>query len=91
MQPEATPWEPEVKGVLYSLASDLSSALDMPQDDANALDRLAAEMGFEKPGEALRTLRALRLAHDDVTAFLRKVGIAPAAFIEWAYFDECGG
>ena len=62
--------------MLYSLASDLSSALDMPQDDASALDHLAAEMGFEKPGEALRTLRALRLAHDDVTAFLRKVGIA---------------
>lgn len=91
VQPEATPWEPEVKGVLYSLASDLSSALDLPQDDANALDHLAAEMGFEKPGEALRTLRALRLAHDDVTAFLRKVGIAPAAFIEWAYSEECGG
>lgn len=91
VQPDATPWEPEVKGVLYSLASDLSSALDLPQDDANALDHLAGEFGIDKPGEGLRMLRALRLAHDDVTAFLRKIGLQPAAFIEWAYSEECGG
>jgi hypothetical protein len=87
----AMPWEPEVQGVLYSIASDLSCALYLPQDDANALDHLAAEFGHDKPGEALRMLRALRLGHDNAVAFLRKIGLAPEKFIEWAYSEECGG
>jgi hypothetical protein len=66
------PVHPTAKSVLYCLASDVSIALDMPRDDAAAMDHLQAEFGHEgKASDLLEQVRALRKIADGLEVFFR--------------------
>lgn len=78
------PVHPDAKGVLWCLALDLSTSLEMPRDDAAALDYLDSEFGSEgKASEQLELIRALRRNHDGLAILLRGSGLTLEQFAEF--------
>jgi hypothetical protein len=79
------PVKPGIRSVLYSVGMDYQTARDLPRDEADAMDYLAAEWGMEnaKPGEMLRTVRALNKTVDDLRLCLKHTGIDPDHFADW--------
>jgi hypothetical protein len=80
----ATPVMPKANSFLYSIASDVSTTLELPAETGAAMDHLADEMGaFDKPSDALRLVEGLRANVDKVKALLRNTGMTLQDFAEW--------
>lgn len=77
------PTVPKFKDVLICIGSDYQTAVEMPRDEADAMDYLIAEMGADGGSDTLRTVRALNKAADDLRALLRHTGIDPDHFADW--------
>lgn len=72
---------PTVPQVLEGLALDYRIAEELPRDTAGALDYLAADLGFERPGEAYKVLQTLQEFHGKFESFLHAIKRDAADFI----------
>ena len=75
---------PDANAVLSSIGSDLQTSLEMPADDADAMDYLISEQGAEASSDLLRTIHAMRSNQDKVRKMLRNTGIDLQDFANWA-------
>lgn len=78
------PVVPGARGILISLGSDLSTALIMPRNPADAMDYLQAEFGHEgKASDLFRMVQALQTNADKLEKLCRAAGCTPGVFADW--------
>lgn len=84
------PTAPDMPGFLESIASDVSTAIDMPAAETDAMDYLAEELGMTegKPSDILRTVRALQDVRTKVARLVKPSGMTESQFIDWARESE---
>jgi hypothetical protein len=80
------PVAPNIRYVLASVGMDYQAAQDMPWDEADACDHMAAEglADGTKPGDVLRMVRAIKAQADKLESLLKHTGIDAQHFADWA-------
>ena len=82
------PAEPFAANIMSSIGSDISSFLNLPNDESAALDEIASEWGMDKPSQCIAILRSLRGIADKVNSLISAYGVSLSEFTEWTNSEQ---